>query len=175
MSEENSFEFEKWLRSLFELIFWTLMLLPLIVFPIFFIILPPIFDAAGIRLGQADSVQAINVFMTALIDPIKGMQHGEVIAKEVALPLGLPFILLNVVLIGIFLWENETDKVTISRYPLLKQLKEITTGTKEQVGPMSLAPILRDVKVARFINPILSPLENLIHKIFENDNSDDKK
>ena len=40
---------------------------------------------------------------------------------------------------------------------------------------MSLTPILRDVKVARFINPILSPLENLIHKIFENDNSDDKK
>ena len=151
------------------------MLLPLIVFPIFFIILPPIFDAAGIRLGQADSIQAINVFMTALIDPIKGMEHGEVLAKEVALPLGLPFILLNVVLIGIFLWENETDKVTISRYPLLKQLKEITTGTKEQVGPMSLTPILRDVKVARFINPILSPLENLIHKIFENDNSDDKK
>ena len=92
MSEENSFEFEKWLRSLFELIFWTLMLLPLIVFPIFFIILPPIFDAAGIRLGQADSIQAINVFMTALIDPIKGMEHGEVLAKEVALPLGLPFI-----------------------------------------------------------------------------------
>ena len=117
MSEENSFEFEKWLRSLFELIFWTLMLLPLIVFPIFFIILPPIFDAAGIRLGQADSVQAINVFFTALIDPIKGMEHGELIAKEAALPLGLPFILLNVVLIGIFLWENETDKVTISRYP----------------------------------------------------------
>ena len=117
------------------------MLLPLFVFPIFFLILPPLFDAASIRLGQVNSVQAINVFFTALIDPIKGMQYGEVIAKEAALPLGLPFLLLNGLLISIFLWENELDKVTISKYPLFKQLKEITTGTKEQVGLFSLLPV----------------------------------
>ena len=91
------------------------MLLPLFVFPIFFLILPPLFDAASIRLGQVNSVQAINVFFTALIDPIKGMHYGEVIAKETAIPLGLPFILMNGLLIGIFLWENETGKTTISK------------------------------------------------------------
>ena len=127
-------------------------------------VLPVIFDAAGIRLGQLDSVQAINVFFTALIDPIKGIQYGEVIAKEAALPLGLPFLLLNGLLISIFLWENELDKVTISKYPLFKQLKEITTGTKEQVGLFSLLPVIRDVKIARFINPLFSPLEKYYNK-----------
>ncbi len=169
MTDENAFDFELWIKSFLELIFWTLLLLPVIIFPIFFLILPVIFDAAGIRLGQIDSIQAINVFFTALIDPIKGIQYGEVIAKETALPLGLPFILLNGVLIGVFLWENEIDKVTISKFPLLKQLKEITTGTKEQVGMFSLIPIIRDVKIARFLNPLLLPLENFYHKIFHSE------
>lgn len=166
MTDEAAFDFELWLKSFLELIFWTLLLLPVIIFPIFFLILPPIFDAAGIRLGQIDSIQAINVFFTALIDPIKGIQYGEVLAKEAALPLGLPFILLNGVLISVFLWENELDKVTISKFPLIKQLKEITTGTKEQVGMFSLIPIIRDVKIARLLNPLLLPIEKFYHKIF---------
>ena len=119
------------------------MLLPLVVFPIFFIILPPLFEAASISLGQVNSVQAVNVFFTALIDPIKGMQYGELLAKEVALPLGLPFILLNGLLVGLFLWENETEKTTISKFPLFKQFKEVTTGTKDQAGMMSLLPVVR--------------------------------
>ena len=140
------------------------MLLPLFVFPIFFLILPPIFDAASIRLGQVNSVQAINVFFTALIDPIKGMQYGEVIAKEIAIPLGLPFILMNGLLIGLFLWENETGKTTISKYALFKQLKEATTGTQDQV---------RNLKIARFINPFISPIEKLYYKIFPEESSDE--
>lgn len=148
------------------------MILPLIVFPIFFLILPPIFDAASIRLGQTDSIQAINVFFTALIDPIKGMQYGEVLAKEVSIPLGLPFIILNFVLVSIFLWENETDKTTISKYPLFKQLKEVTSGTKEQAGIISLIPVIRDVKIAKFLNPVFSPFEKIHHKIFHDENED---
>ena len=142
------------------------MLLPLVAFPIFFIILPPLFEVASISLGQVNSVQAVNVFFTALIDPIKGMQYGELLAKEVALPLGLPFILLNGLLIGLFLWENETEKTTISKFPLFKQLKEVTTGTKDQVGIMSLLPIVGNLKIARFINPFISPLEKLYYAIF---------
>jgi len=172
LTDDIAFDFELWIRSLLELIFWTLLLLPVIIFPIFFLILPVIFDAAGIRLGQVNSVQAINVFFTALIDPIKGIQYGEVIAKEAALPLGLPFILLNVILISVFLWENEIDKVTISKYPLFKQLKEITTGTKEQVGIFSLLPVLRDIKIARFLNPLLLPLEKFYNKIFHQEIDD---
>tara|TARA_B100000749_G_scaffold276753_1_gene264528 strand:- start:630 stop:1163 length:534 start_codon:yes stop_codon:yes gene_type:complete len=172
LTDDIAFDFELWLKSFLELIFWTLLLLPVIIFPIFFLVLPVIFDAAGIRLGQLDSVQAINVFFTALIDPIKGIQYGEVIAKEAALPLGLPFILLNGMLIGIFLWENELDKVTISKYPLFKQLKEITTGTKEQVGLFSLLPVIRDVKIARFVNPLFSPLEKFYNKIFHQEIDD---
>ncbi|MGE4595374.1 MAG: hypothetical protein AAEA79_00190 [Nitrososphaerales archaeon] len=149
------------------------MLLPLFVFPIFFLILPPIFDAASIRLGQVNSVQAINVFFTALIDPIKGMQYGEVIAKETAIPLGLPFILMNGLLIGLFLWENETGKTTISKYALFKQLKEVTTGTQDQVGIMSLIPVVRNLKIARFINPFISPIEKLYSKIFHEESSDE--
>ena len=149
------------------------MLLPLFVFPIFFLILPPIFDAANIRLGQVNSVQAINVFFTALIDPIKGMQYGEVIAKEIAIPLGLPFILMNGLLIGLFLWENETGKTTISKYALFKQFKEVTTGTQDQVGIMSLIPVVRNLKIARFINPFISPIEKLYSKIFHEESSDE--
>ena len=145
------------------------MLLPLFVFPIFFLILPPIFDAASIRLGQVNSVQAINVFFTALIDPIKGMQYGEVIA----IPLGLPFILMNGLLIGLFLWENETGKTTISKYALFKQFKEVTTGTQDQVGIMSLIPVVRNLKIARFINPFISPIEKLYSKIFHEESSDE--
>tara|TARA_B100000029_G_scaffold230656_1_gene228098 strand:+ start:19194 stop:19784 length:591 start_codon:yes stop_codon:yes gene_type:complete len=142
------------------------MLLPLVVFPIFFIVLPPLFDLASIRLGQVDSVQAVNVFFTALIDPIKGIQYGELLAKEVALPLGLPFILLNGLLVGLFLWENETEKTTISKFPLFKQLKEVTTGTKDQAGIISLIPVVRNLKIARFVNPFISPLEKLYYSIF---------
>ena len=142
------------------------MLLPLVVFPIFFIILPPLFDAASISLGQVNSVQAVNVFFTALIDPIKGMQYGELLAKEAALPLGLPFILLNGLLVGLFLWENETEKTTISKFPLFKQLKEVTTGTKDQAGIMSLLPVVGNLKIARFVNPFISPLEKLYYAIF---------
>ena len=142
------------------------MLLPLVAFPIFFIILPPLFEVASISLGQVNSVQAVNVFFTALIDPIKGMQYGELLAKEVALPLGLPFILLNGLLIGLFLWENETEKTTISKFALFKQLKEVTTGTKDQAGIMSLIPVIGNLKIARFVNPFISPLEKLYYAIF---------
>lgn len=142
------------------------MLLPLVVFPIFFILLPPLFEVASISLGQVNSVQAVNVFFTALIDPIKGMQYGELLAKEAALPLGLPFILLNGLLVGLFLWENETEKTTISKFPLFKQFKEVTTGTKDQAGMMSLIPVVRNIKIARFVNPFISPLEKLYYAIF---------
>ena len=173
ISKQNSFDFEKWLRSLLEPDFQTLMFLPRVVFGIFFLILLPIFDAASIRPGQADSVQAINVFFTALIDPIKGMQYGEIIAKETAIPLGLPFLLMNGLLIGLFLWENETGKTTISKYALFKQLKEVTTGTPDQVGIMSLIPVVRKLRLARFDNPFVSPIEKLYSKIFNEESSDE--
>ena len=85
----------------------------------------------------------------------------------------LPFILMNGLLIGIFLWENETGKTTISKYPLFQQLKEVTTGTPDQVGIMSLIPVVRNLKIARFVNPFISPIEKLHSKIFHEESSDE--
>ena len=55
---------------------------------------------------------------------------------------------------------------------MFKQLKEITTGTKEQVGLFSLLPVIRDVKIARFVNPLFSPLEKYYNKIFHQEIDD---
>ena len=68
---------------------------------------------------------------------------------------------------------NETGKTTISKYPLFQQLKEVTTGTPDQVGIMSLLPVVRNLKIARFVNPFISPIEKLHSKIFHEESSDE--
>lgn len=56
--------FEDFLKRILSIIFWLLLLSPVIIFPVFFLLIPIL----GI------SVPTTNEFLTALIDPIKGIQ-----------------------------------------------------------------------------------------------------
>ena len=56
--------FEDFLKRILSILFWLLLLSPVIIFPVFFLLIPLL----GI------SVPTTNEFLTALIDPIKGIQ-----------------------------------------------------------------------------------------------------
>lgn len=159
------FELEAWLRSVVELVFWLLLFLPFLVFPLLFLTLPAAFEAAGITLGTPGALQAVNLFLVALIDPVKGAPVMQLIIAEVALPLGLPPLIVAVVLILVFFWENETDKVTISKYAPLRAFKEVVVGNNEKAGILMVLPVLKRIKVSGFIGPVFGALERLKHRI----------
>lgn len=159
------FDLEAWLRSLVELVFWLLLLLPLILFPLLFLTLPPAFEAAGIQLASPSAFQAVNVFLVALLDPVKGAPVMNAIMMEVALPIGLPPVIIAIVLILVFLWENETNKVTISKYAPLRAFKEVIVGDRSRAGILLLIPVIRGIKVAGLVGPLFESLERFKHRI----------
>jgi len=119
----------------------------LIVFPIIFLILPPAFEFFNIRLGATDAFAASNVFLVALLDPLRAMPIAGELITEVAIPFGLPIQILVVTFLLIFLWENENDKLLISKYSGIKQFKEVLVGTRAQAGIWLLIPRVRDIRV----------------------------
>lgn len=153
------------MRSVVELVFWLLLFLPFLVFPLLFLTLPPAFEAAGITLGTAGAFQAVNLFLVALLDPVKGAPVMQTIIAEVALPLGLPPLIVAAALILVFFWENETDKVTLSKYAPLRAFKEVVVGNKERAGILMVIPVLKRIKVSGFIGPVFGALERLKHRI----------
>ena len=66
--------FEDFLKRILSIIFWLLLLSPVIIFPIFFLIIPVL----GI------SVPTTNEFLTALIDPIIAAFPGFTFAALMA-------------------------------------------------------------------------------------------
>lgn len=165
MTYGGHFELESWLRSAIVLVFWLLLFLPFLIFPILFITLPPAFEAAGITLGAPSALQAVNLFLVALIDPIKGAPVMQAIIAEVALPLGLPPLVGALVLILVFYWENETDKITLSKYAPLRAFKEVVVGDKENAGILMVIPGVRSIRISPVLGPIFGALERLKHRI----------
>jgi len=159
------FELEAWLKSVVQLVFWLLLFLPFLIFPLLFLTLPVAFDAAGITLGTPSSLQAVNLFLVALLDPVKGAPVMQSIIAEVALPLGLPPLIGVVILVLVFYWENETNKVTISKYAPLRAFKEVVVGNNDRAGILMIIPGLKQIKVSAFIGPVFGALERLKHRI----------
>lgn len=165
MSYGIKFDLEAWVKSAITLIFWIILFVPLIIMPLVFLTLPTIFGLAGITLGTPTAFQAVNIFLVALIDPIKGGPVIPLMISEVALPLGLPPAIMASIFVLVFLWENETGKVTVSKYPPIKAFKEVVVGNKSQPGILLLLPVFDNVKIPQVFGSIFESLENTKHKI----------
>ena len=142
-----NFNLEAWLKSTVQFVFWLLLALPLVVFPIIFLTIVPAFEFFNIRLGATDAFAAANVFLVAILDPLKAIPIANELITEAAIPLGLPPQIIIVTFLLLFLWENENDSVFFSRYPGIKQFKEVLVGTREQAGIWLLIPRVRDMRV----------------------------
>jgi len=152
MSEEAHFSLEKWLISVIELVFWLILLVPLLLANFLLIILPDTLKSLGI-----DKMITPNELIVTLIDPTKAVPSIMIPVTFAVLPKVLiPTLILLVVLLTVFFYEREKNVVTVSRYAPVRAFKETLLGLLLLLFPVTpWGPGFKDFKVARFVEPTL--------------------
>ena len=152
MSEEVHFDLEKWLTSVIELVFWLILLVPIVLTPIILIVLPQTLAALGI-----DKMITPNELLVSLYDPTKASPTVMIPVSFAVLPkILIPGLIFLVIALTVFFYEREKNLVTISRYAPIRAFKETLLGLLLLLFPVTpWGPGFKDFKVARFVEPTL--------------------